>query len=128
MKSPPTTLWTPPFQNPSILITIHKADLPVNRLLNPPELDRLVKAADMSSIGKITASAVTLPTELTVAAAAFNIDFLLLKVEAPIEFNGFRTALSSWRIKDAEGGQHRIAARQLGALFEAELPPIPQLI
>ncbi|RKK97221.1 hypothetical protein BFJ71_g7433 [Fusarium oxysporum] len=82
----------------------------------------------MASIGKITASALSIPNELTVAAAAFNIDFSLFKVEAPQEFHGVRNALSIRRIRDAEGGQHHITARQLGALFEAKVPAIPNLI
>ncbi|VTT55904.1 unnamed protein product [Fusarium fujikuroi] len=82
----------------------------------------------MASIGKITASAISIPNEVTVAAAAFNIDFSLFKVEAPLEFHGVRNALSVRRIKDAEGGQHHITARQLGALFEAKVPAIPNLI
>ncbi|KAF5230520.1 hypothetical protein FANTH_13792 [Fusarium anthophilum] len=82
----------------------------------------------MASIGKITASAISIPNEVTVAAAAFNIDFSLFKVEAPLEFHGVRNALSARRIKDAEGGQHHITARQLGALFEAKVPTIPNLI
>ncbi|KAF4451057.1 hypothetical protein F53441_5921 [Fusarium austroafricanum] len=90
---------------------------------------QLLKApCKLASIGRVTASAASISNELTLAAAAFNIDFSLLKIEAPQEFNGLRNALSSRRIRDAEGGQHHITARQLGALFEAKVPAIPNLI
>lgn len=82
----------------------------------------------MSSIGRIITSAVSIPTELTVAAAAFNIDFSLLKFEAPAVFHGVRDALSIRRRDDAEHGLPHITARRLGALFDANVPKIPNLI
>ncbi|KAL6918542.1 hypothetical protein FSST1_010037 [Fusarium sambucinum] len=82
----------------------------------------------MASIGRITGSGASMSNELTIAAAAFNIDFSLLKLEAPREFNGLRNALSPQRIENAEDGQHHITARQLGALFGAKVPEIPNLI
>lgn len=82
----------------------------------------------MASFGRITTSAVSIPTELTVAAAAFNIDFSLLKVEAPAAFHGVRDALSPRRRDDAEGGLPHMTARRLGALFDAHVPEIPNLI
>lgn len=69
-----------------------------------------------------------MPKELTVAAANFNIDFSLMKVEAPKEFHGVRDALSKNRRNAAEEGQPHVTARRLGALFEAIVPPIPHLI
>ncbi|KAM3077388.1 hypothetical protein ACMFMG_006735 [Clarireedia jacksonii] len=82
----------------------------------------------MASLGKISASAISLPTELTVAAAAFNIDFSLLKVEAPKEYQGLGNALSANRRAEAENGQSHITARRLGALFETKLTRAPRLI
>ncbi|KAH8881977.1 hypothetical protein GQ53DRAFT_812359 [Thozetella sp. PMI_491] len=82
----------------------------------------------MSSIGTVRAAALSIPSELTVAAAAFNIDFSLLKVEAPQEFHGVRDALSHRRRNDAEDGIPHIIARRLGALFEPMVPQIPHLI
>lgn len=82
----------------------------------------------MSSIGKITSSLLSIPTELTVAAANLNFDFSLVKVEAPKEFHGVRDALSEVRRDKAESGLPHITARKLGALFEPLVPPIPNLL
>lgn len=82
----------------------------------------------MASLGKISASAISLPTELTIAAAAFNIDFALLKIEAPKEYQGLGSALSANRRAEAENGQSHITARRLGALFDSKLIRIPHLI
>ena len=48
----------------------------------------------MNSISKLSAAVLSVPNELTVAAANFNLDFSLIKVEAPKEFHGLRDALS----------------------------------
>lgn len=82
----------------------------------------------MSSIGKITSSLLSIPTELTIAAANLNFDFSLLKVEAPKEFHGVRDALSQARREKAESGLPHVTARKLGALFEPLVPPIPNLV
>lgn len=82
----------------------------------------------MSSIGKITSSLLSIPAELTVAAANLNFDFSLVKVEAPNEFHGVRDALSKARRDKAESGLSHITARKLGALFEQLVPPIPNLL
>jgi hypothetical protein len=82
----------------------------------------------MASLGKIGASAISLPTELTIAAAAFNIDFTLLKIEAPKEYQGLGNALSANRRAEAENGQSHITARRLGALFDSKLTQVPHLI
>lgn len=82
----------------------------------------------MSSIGKITSSLLSIPAELTVAAANLNFDFSLVKVEAPKEFHGVRDALSQIRRDKAESGLPHITARKLGALFEPLVPPIPNLL
>ncbi|KAJ2986758.1 hypothetical protein NUW58_g4875 [Xylaria curta] len=82
----------------------------------------------MDTISKLNAAVLSVPNELTVAAANFNLDFSLMKVEAPKEFHGVRDALSSYRRDKAEEGQPHITARKLGALFEALVPPIPNLI
>lgn len=82
----------------------------------------------MSSIGKITSSLLSMPAELTIAAANLNFDFSLVKVEAPKEFHGVRDALSQVRREKAESGVPHITARKLGALFEPLVPPIPNLL
>jgi len=81
----------------------------------------------MSAIGRFAASLVSGTNENTFALANFNIDFSLVKVEAPIEYQGLRSALSKRRVEDAEQGQLHRTARKLGALFEQILPPIKTL-
>jgi hypothetical protein len=76
---------------------------------------------------KLNPALLSVPQELTVAAANFNLDFSLMKVEAPKEFLGMGDALSTQRRGDAEEGQIHITARKLGALFEALAPPVPRL-
>lgn len=82
----------------------------------------------MASLGKINASAISLPAELTIAAAAFNIDFTLLKIEAPKEYQGLGNALSANHRAEAENGQSHITARRLGALFDSKLTRVLHLI
>lgn len=82
----------------------------------------------MASIGRINPSAISNTNELTVAAAAFNLDFSLLKLEAPKAFHGVRDALSTRRLGEAETGVPHMTARRLGALFEAKIPQIKNLI
>ena len=61
------------------------------------------------------------------ALVNFNMDFTLVKVEAPIEFQGLRSVLSQRRVENAEQGPLHRTARKLGALFERILPPIKTL-
>ncbi|KAF9878417.1 hypothetical protein CkaCkLH20_03909 [Colletotrichum karsti] len=81
----------------------------------------------MDQISKLNAALVSVPQELTVAAANFNLDFSLMKVEAPKEFLGVGDSLSAHRRGEAEEGQSHITARKLGALFESLVPPVPHL-
>ena len=81
----------------------------------------------MASISKFSTALLSVPNEITVAAANFNINFSLMKVEAPKEFHGLRDGLSSIRRREAEEGLSHITARTLGALFESTIPPIPRL-
>ena len=82
----------------------------------------------MSAISKLHNAVMSIPQDLTVAAANFNLDFSLMKVEAPKEFHGVRDALSTHRRGDAEEGTAHVTARKLGALFEAKVPKIQHLI
>ncbi|KAH7134953.1 hypothetical protein B0J11DRAFT_425484 [Dendryphion nanum] len=81
----------------------------------------------MASISKFNSALLSVPNELTVAAANFNINFSLMKVEAPREFHGLGDGLSRLRRHDAEEGMPHITARSLGALFESLIPPISHL-
>jgi hypothetical protein len=65
----------------------------------------------MASISRFTTALLSMPAELTVAAANFNLDFSLMKVEAPYEFHGLRDALSSRRRVEAEEGVAHMTAR-----------------
>lgn len=86
-------------------------------------MDEIVKPA----FSKLNPALVSVPQELTVAAANFNLDFSLMKVEAPQEFLGVGDALSTRRRGEAEEGQTHITARKLGAIFEALAPSVPHL-
>lgn len=81
----------------------------------------------MSAIGNFTTALASISNEVTVAAAQFNVDFTLMKVEAPAEYQRLGTALSSKRRDQAENGQAHTTARKLGALFEHIIPHTPQL-
>jgi hypothetical protein len=62
------------------------------------------------------------------ALANIKFDFSLVKMEAPIEFNGIASALSARRRVEAEEGPSHKTARRLGALFEDIVPSTPKLI
>ncbi|KAH6714304.1 hypothetical protein BKA61DRAFT_58103 [Leptodontidium sp. MPI-SDFR-AT-0119] len=80
-----------------------------------------------STISKLTAAFVSGTQETTVALASLNFDFSLVKVEAPMEFQGLGAALSSRRRESAEDGLTHTTARKLGALFEDFVPSVPTL-
>lgn len=65
--------------------------------------------------------------EVTLAVAQFNMDFTLMKVEAPQEYQGLGSALSPSRREQAEVGLTHTTARKLGALFEHIIPDTPRL-
>jgi len=82
----------------------------------------------MASLGRLTNAIVAANNENTLQLAGFNIDFSLLKVEAPKEFMGLGAVLSQQRKSNAEDGPLHRTARKLGALFEQLLPSTPNLI
>ena len=81
-----------------------------------------------SSLSKITGALASATNELTVAAANFNLDFSIMKVEAPTEFQPLGRGLSEQRRDDAENGIAHVTAQQLGALFKDVPPCTPQLV
>ncbi|KAK4695240.1 hypothetical protein P7C71_g2481, partial [Lecanoromycetidae sp. Uapishka_2] len=81
----------------------------------------------MTSIGKFLVAGVAATQESTLALANINFDFSLVKMEAPLEYRGLGTALSSKRRAEAEEGSTHITARKLGALFVDDLPNTPNL-
>ena len=82
----------------------------------------------MSALGRITNSIFSGTNENTLALASINVDFSLLKFEAPREYVGLGTALSHRRRIDAEEGPLHQTARKLGAVFEKKIPSTPTLV
>ncbi|CCD48220.1 hypothetical protein BofuT4_P035130.1 [Botrytis cinerea T4] len=73
-----------------------------------------------SAISKIVASVATLQNETTFSLSSLNLDFTLIKLEAPIEYKGVGNNIYSARKHDAEAeGLHK-TARKLGALFDGK--------
>ena len=81
----------------------------------------------MAAVGKIQAAWAAASNETTLALANLNFDFSLIKVEAPIEYQGLGAALSTRRRSAAEHGVSHSTARKLGALFEQIVPSTPHL-
>jgi hypothetical protein len=81
----------------------------------------------MSAIAQIANSLVSGTNQNTLALANINLDFSLIRVSPPKEYEGLATALSRHRRENAEEGQLHRTARRLGALFEPIIPPIPEL-
>ncbi|KAL9629246.1 MAG: hypothetical protein Q9164_006959 [Protoblastenia rupestris] len=81
----------------------------------------------MASIGRIAVAAAAGNQETTFTLANFNLDFSLIKMDAPVEYHPLGTSISSKRKLDAEDGKTHATARRLGALFADDLPPIPNL-
>ncbi|CAF9917354.1 MAG: hypothetical protein GOMPHAMPRED_001222 [Gomphillus americanus] len=66
--------------------------------------------------------------ENSFALSSVKFDFTMVKVEAPIEFDGLGSRLTTRRKADAEDGSIHRTARKLGALFEQIIPSTPNLI
>jgi hypothetical protein len=78
-------------------------------------------------IGRVAAALRTIHNENAVSLANLNIDFTLIKMEAPPEFKGVGTTISEDRKINAEDGAVHRTARKLGALFEGIIPSTPEL-
>ena len=79
------------------------------------------------SVGRAAASLVSAVAENTIALAHMNVDFSLIKVEAPAELQPLRGVLSKKRIESAEHGSLHILARRLGVLFDGLVGDTPNL-
>jgi len=77
------------------------------------------------AISRLQAALAGFTKELTVVAAQINLDFTLIKCEAPPEFRPPGDALSKQRKDMAECGTPHITARRLGALFDGVCPITP---
>jgi hypothetical protein len=80
-----------------------------------------------SLVGKVMGSVAALHNENSLALANLNLDFTLVKLEAPQEFKLLALAMSKKKKADAEDGALHRTARKLGALFEGSLPPTQAL-
>lgn len=80
------------------------------------------------TIGRLTTALASAYNENQVALANLNLDFTLLRVQAPLQFEGIGSMISSKRKENAESGLSHRTARKLGALFDGVLPDIPELI
>ena len=81
----------------------------------------------MASIGRFAMSAIAATQETTLTLANLNFDFSLVKMEAPSEYRGLGSALSSKRKREGEHGSKHITAQRLGALFADDIPHTPNL-
>lgn len=78
----------------------------------------------MALNSQFIASIFSTRNENNFSLANASVDFALVRVEVPKQFEGLGNALSQHRRQNAESGpQHRIA-RRLGALFEQIIPNI----
>ena len=80
------------------------------------------------ALNTFKASLAAATNEVIFAAANLNLDFSLMKFEAPATYQPFGTGLSHTRRNEAEHGITHTTARKLGALFEHMLPATPLLI
>ncbi|WAO89985.1 Hypothetical protein NCS54_00738900 [Fusarium falciforme] len=81
-----------------------------------------------SLVNKLVASAASIQNEFSLAAANLNLDFTLIRLEAPKEFRGIDNSLSDVRRENAERGTLHRTARKLGALFDGVPPPTEHLL
>lgn len=82
----------------------------------------------MPTLSSALGSLISATNENYAALANVKFDFSLVKMEAPVEFNGIVSALSRRRRAEAEEGPSHRTARRLGALFEDLVPSTPRLI
>ena len=86
------------------------------------------EAVPMATLGNVQLSLVSGQQQTTLAAAALNFDFAIVKFAPPKEYEGLGQCLSLRRKKEAEDGVLHTVARKLGALFAGEIPAVPNLI
>ncbi|KAF4495955.1 hypothetical protein FAGAP_7889, partial [Fusarium agapanthi] len=76
---------------------------------------------------QLDGSMFSVKNENNVGLANLSVDFSLVKVEVPKQFEGLGKALSPHRRENAERGPQHRTARRLGALFEQVIPDIEVL-
>jgi hypothetical protein len=80
-----------------------------------------------NTISRVTAAMTAIYNENSVSLANLNVDFTLIKLEAPSEFLGVGRTISHSRKHSAEDGSVHKTARKLGALFASKMPNTPEL-
>ena len=80
------------------------------------------------SIQKLGASLVSQTAEANIGLATFNVDFSIIKLQAPTEYKPLGNELTAIRRVAAEDGTAHVTARKLGALFQDWAPRTPDLI
>ncbi|RFN52064.1 hypothetical protein FIE12Z_3616 [Fusarium flagelliforme] len=80
------------------------------------------------SIQKLGASLVSQTAEANIGLATFNVDFSIIKLQAPAEYKPLGNELTTTRRMAAEDGTAHVTARKLGALFQDWVPRTPDLI
>jgi hypothetical protein len=80
-----------------------------------------------NTISRVTAAMTAIYNENSVSLANLNVDFTLIKLEAPSEFLGVGRTISHSRKHSAEDGSVHKTARKLGALFDSKMPSTPEL-
>lgn len=80
------------------------------------------------SIQRVSGSAVSSTIEANFALNHMNLDFSLVKIDAPTELRPLGNLLSKNRKSSAEEGPFHVLARRLGALFDDVLPDVPSLV
>ncbi|KAH6989800.1 hypothetical protein BKA56DRAFT_728191 [Ilyonectria sp. MPI-CAGE-AT-0026] len=85
-------------------------------------------AEPTSLISKLVSSVASVQNELQLAVATLNLDFTLVRLEAPKEYSGVATTLAEDRKENAESGSLHRTARKLGALFDGIPPSTPALL
>lgn len=82
----------------------------------------------MAGVSRLTNSLLSATNENILTLANFNIDFSLIKFDAPQEFQGLGSTLSKQRRNNAEEGPLHKTLRKLGGLFEQVIPSTPKLV
>ncbi|KLO86346.1 Uncharacterized protein LW93_11120 [Fusarium fujikuroi] len=80
------------------------------------------------SIQKLGASLISQTAEANFGLATLNVDFSVIKLQAPAEYKPLGCELTPSRRSAAEDGMPHVTARKLGALFQDWIPPVPDLI
>ncbi|KIN03218.1 hypothetical protein OIDMADRAFT_119365 [Oidiodendron maius Zn] len=80
-----------------------------------------------NTISRVTAAMTAIHNENSISLANLNVDFTLIKLEAPPEFLGVGRTISHSRKRSAEDGSVHKTARKLGALFASKVPSTSEL-